>query len=178
MPLSPRRGWPSALRLRLVNRAGEALLGGRAADEAGARAQGLIGRTAEELGLDAMLREPSGRIVAHVFPGGGGRWEVRRRTFREGGKPHELLVISDLSRALREEERQAWQRLVRVIGHELNSSLAPIKSMAGTLRKLILRRDPLPADWRDDAQSGLTIIHDRVKLGIEKKSSVASLRLT
>jgi nitrogen fixation/metabolism regulation signal transduction histidine kinase len=156
-------GFDAALRLRLVNRAGEALLGGRGADDAGARPEGLIGRTAQELGLDAMLREPSGRIVAHVFPGGGGRWEVRRRTFREGGKPHELLVISDLSRALREEERQAWQRLVRVIGHELNSSLAPIKSMAGTLRKLILRRDALPADWREDAQSGLTIIHDRAE---------------
>jgi nitrogen fixation/metabolism regulation signal transduction histidine kinase len=142
------------LRLRLVNRAGEALLA--------AGAQELYGRSADEVGLRALLDEPSGGIVAHVFPGGGGRWEVRRRTFREGGKPHELLVMSDLSRALREEERQAWQRLVRVIGHELNSSLAPIKSMAGTLRKLI-RRDPPPADWRDDAHSGLTIIHDRAE---------------
>jgi signal transduction histidine kinase len=97
-----------------------------------------------------------------VFPGGGGRWEIRRRSFREGGKPHELLVISELSRALREEERQAWQRIVRVIGHELNSSLAPIKSMAGTVRKL-LARQPLPTDWRDDAQAGLSIIHDRAE---------------
>jgi nitrogen fixation/metabolism regulation signal transduction histidine kinase len=147
-------GFDSHLRLRLVNRAGESLLGG-GADE-------LRGRSAAQLGLDRMLAEPSGRIVTHVFPGGAGRWEVRRRSFREGGRPSELLVISDLSRALREEERQAWQRLVRVIGHELNSSLAPIKSMAGTLRKLILR-ESLPADWRDDARSGLTIIHDRAE---------------
>jgi two-component system, NtrC family, nitrogen regulation sensor histidine kinase NtrY len=147
-------GFDSHLRLRLVNRAGEALLGGTT-DE-------LRGRRAAELGLGRMLAEPSGRIVTHVFPGGSGRWEVRRRSFREGGKPSELLVISELSRALREEERQAWQRLVRVIGHELNSSLAPIKSMAGTLRKLI-RREPAPADWRDDANSGLTIIHDRAE---------------
>jgi nitrogen fixation/metabolism regulation signal transduction histidine kinase len=142
------------LRLRLVNRAGEALLGGRSED--------LQGRGAAELGLAGMISEPSGRIVSHVFPGGAGRWEIRRRTFREGGKPHELLVISELSRALREEERQAWRRLVRVIGHELNSSLTPIKSMAGTLRKLI-DREPPPGDWRDDAQSGLTIIHDRAE---------------
>jgi signal transduction histidine kinase len=107
-----------------------------------------------------MLEQPSGTIVQHVFPGGTGRWELRRRTFREGGRPHELLVMSDLSRALRDEERQAWRRLVRVIGHELNSSLAPIKSMAGTLRKLV-DREPLPSDWRDDAKAGLTIIHDR-----------------
>ncbi len=144
----------AALRLRIVNKAGEALLRGTS--------ETLQGRSAAELGLDEMLAEESGRIVAHVFPGGGGRWEIRRRSFREGGKPHELLVISELSRALREEERQAWQRIVRVIGHELNSSLAPIKSMAGTIRKLVAR-DPLPADWRDDTRAGLSIIHDRAE---------------
>lgn len=141
-------------RVRLVNRAGEALLGSSAA--------GLFARSAAELGLAAMLDEPSGGIVSHVFPGGAGRWEVRRRRFREGGRPHELLVISDLSHALRDEERQAWRRLVRVIGHELNSSLTPIRSMAGTLAKLI-DRDPPPADWRDDAHAGLEIIRDRAE---------------
>lgn len=141
-------------RLRLVNRAGETLLG--------ARASQLLGRPAGSLGLAPMLDESSGHIVSHVFPGGAGRWEVRRRSFREGGRPHELLVISDLSRALREEERQAWQRLVRVIGHELNNSLAPIKSMAGTLQRLI-GRDSLPSDWREDANSGLAVIHDRAE---------------
>ncbi len=141
-------------RLRLVNRAGEALLG--------ARASQLLDRPARSLGLAPMLDETSGHIVSHVFPGGAGRWEIRRRSFRQGGRPHELLVISDLSRALREEERQAWQRLVRVIGHELNNSLAPIKSMAGTLQRLI-GRDTLPADWRDDANAGLAVIHDRAE---------------
>ena len=110
----------------------------------------------------AMLEESSGRIRSHEFPGGAGRWEIRRRRFREGGRPHELLVISDLSHALREEERQAWRRLVRVIGHELNNSLAPIRSTAATLRKLI-HRDPLPPDWRDDTQAGLGIVHDRAE---------------
>jgi len=144
----------AARRLRVVNRAGEILLGATEAQ--------LQGRSAAELGLAAMLDERSGRIVGHVFPGGAGRWEIRRRSFREGGRPHELLVISDLSRALRDEERQAWRRLVRVMGHELNSSLAPIKSMAGTLRKLVDRQPP-PPDWRDDARAGLTIIHDRTE---------------
>ncbi|HEX6993700.1 MAG TPA: ATP-binding protein [Gammaproteobacteria bacterium] len=139
-------------RLRLINRAGEELLGGSASD--------VLGTRDAELGLAELLDAPSGRIVTHGFPGGSGRFEVRRRRFREGGRPHELLVISDVSRALRDEERQAWRRIVRVIGHELNSSLAPIKSMAGTLRKLI-DREPLPDDWRDDARVGLGIIHDR-----------------
>lgn len=141
-------------RLRLVNRAGEVLLAGQAED--------MLGRHATELGLAEMLDQDHGRIVSNVFPAGAGRWEIRRRNFREDGRPHELLVISELSRALREEERQAWQRLVRVIGHELNNSLAPIKSMAGTLQRLI-DREPLPADWRDDARVGLAVIHDRAE---------------
>ncbi|HVY66883.1 MAG TPA: ATP-binding protein [Gammaproteobacteria bacterium] len=144
----------AGLRLRLVNRAAAALLA--------APAEQLEGRSAAELGLEPLLAQPSGRIVAHTFPGRSGRWEIRRRSFRDRGRPHELLVISDLSRALREEERQTWQRLVRVIGHEINGSLAPIQSMAGTLNKLI-DREPLPADWRDDAHAGLTIIHDRAE---------------
>ena len=81
------------LRLRIVNKAGENLLR--------SRSENLQGRSAAELGLAGMLAEESGRIVAHMFPGGGGRWEIRRRSFREGGKPHELLVISELSRAQR-----------------------------------------------------------------------------
>jgi nitrogen fixation/metabolism regulation signal transduction histidine kinase len=141
-------------RLRLVNRAGEALLA--------TGVEPLLDRTADELGLAAMLEAASGRIISHVFPGAVGRWEIRRRNFREGGRRHELLVITELSRALREEERQAWQRLVRVIGHELNNSLAPIKSMAGTLQRLI-GRETLAEDWREDANAGLAVIQDRAE---------------
>lgn len=144
----------SQRRLRLANRAGERLLDGSI--------DRLRGLTASELQLDEMLDADSGRIVSRVFPGDSGRWEIRRRSFREGGRPHELLVISELSRALREEERQAWQRLVRVIGHELNNSLAPIKSMASTVRSLV-NRDALPDDWRTDADAGLAVIGDRAE---------------
>src|SRR5207245_5164152 len=110
-------------RLRLVNRAGERLLS-RAAEQ-------LLGRNAAELGLAECLQSEAARTLQMTFPGGIGRWGMRRSNFRQGGFPHQLLVLSDLSRALRDEERQAWQRLVRVLGHELNNSLAPIKSIAG-----------------------------------------------
>src|SRR5690606_37087628 len=73
---------------------------------------------------------------------------------------NDLLTITDLSQALREEERRAWQRLIRVLGHELNNSLAPIKSMASTLADL-LAREPPPPDWREDARYGLGVIADR-----------------
>jgi two-component system, NtrC family, nitrogen regulation sensor histidine kinase NtrY len=95
-----------------------------------------------------------------VFPGGAGRWEVRWSTFRQDGLPHRLLVLSDLSRVLRAEEHSAWQRLMRVLGHEINNSLAPIKSLAGSLRTLS-QRSARPADWEQDLQSGLAVIEGR-----------------
>jgi PAS domain S-box-containing protein len=138
--------------LRLVNPAGERLLG--------EPAERLLGKTAAELGLSEFLVGEAQRTVERVFPGGEGRWGVRRSGFREEGLHHHLLVISNLSRALREEERQAWKRLIRVLGHELNNSLAPIKSMAATLARLV-GRERLPADLKEDIERGLSVIAQR-----------------
>ncbi|MFZ0060943.1 MAG: ATP-binding protein [Pyrinomonadaceae bacterium] len=142
-------------RLRLVNRAGERLLAQPATR--------LLGRTSVELGLAACFNSEHGessQTMQLVFPGGFGRWDVRRSTFREGGTQHRLLVLTDLSQTLREEERSAWQRLLRVLGHELNNSLAPIKSVAGSLADLVARQ-PRTADWDDDMQRGLEVISSR-----------------
>ena len=141
--------------LQLVNRAGEKLLAQPAAR--------LLGRTSDELGLSACLNRPIGagpQTMQMVFPGGVGRWDIRRSTFREGGAQHQLLVLTDLSQTLREEERTAWQRLLRVLGHELNNSLAPIKSVAGSLADL-MGREPEPSDWREDMRRGLAVISSR-----------------
>ena len=138
--------------VRLVNRGGERLLG--------VAAQQVIGRAAGELGLADCVGGAASRIVALDLPGGSGHWELRRGTFRQGGRPHQLVVLSDLTRTLREQERQAWQRLVQVLRHEINNSLAPIKSIAESLR-LQMRREPLATDWRDDLSSGLQVIADR-----------------
>jgi nitrogen fixation/metabolism regulation signal transduction histidine kinase len=141
-----------AQRLALVNKAGEKLL---------ARpAERLLGLTAAELGLGECLDGEPTRTIQISFPGAAGKWGMRRTSFREGGLPHQLVVLADLSHALREEERQAWQRLIRVLGHELNNSLAPIKSIAGSLENLIVREPP-PDDWRDDMRHGLAIISSR-----------------
>ena len=142
----------SAHRLRLVNRGGERLLG-QAADR-------LVGMDADALGLAACLNGETPRTIDAACPGGAGRWEVRGSTFRQEGLPHRLLVLSDLSRVLRAEERSAWQRLVRVLGHEINNSLAPIKSIAGSLRSLV-ERPARPTDWEQDLRSGLQVIEGR-----------------
>ncbi len=138
--------------LRLVNRAGERLLS--------APAEKLIGRSAKELGLISCLQGEDSRLMEASFPGGAGRWEMRRAKFWQSGSPHQLLVLSDLSKALREEERQAWKRLIRVLGHELNNSIAPIKSIAASLAAL-LDRNPRPSDWEQDARRGLAVIENR-----------------
>jgi nitrogen fixation/metabolism regulation signal transduction histidine kinase len=142
----------SERRLRVINRAGERLLG--------RPSERVLGLTAAELGLADCLEGEPARTLTISFPGAAGRWGMQRSTFRESGMPHQLLVLTDLSRPLREEERQAWQRLIRVLGHELNNSLAPIKSMAGTLESL-LERQPRPADWEDDLHRGLDVIQAR-----------------
>jgi len=141
-------------RLRLGNRAAERLLA-RPVEQ-------LLGRTAAELALEFALKGEPARIASMTFPGGIGRFGFRRSGFRQGGLPHQLLVVTDLSRALRDEERQAWQRLLRVLGHELNNSLAPIKSVASSLESLC-RRDPRPADWQDDVRDGLALISSRAE---------------
>lgn len=139
-------------RLRLVNGAGERLLA--------QPAERLLGARADDLHLANCLAPDAPRTFQHSFPGGAGRWGMRRNIVREHGLPLELLVIADLTQPLREQELQAWQRLVRVLGHELNNSLTPIKSIAGSLATMIAR-ERLAEDWRDDMRRGLAVITSR-----------------
>jgi two-component system nitrogen regulation sensor histidine kinase NtrY len=141
--------------LRLVNPAGQLLL-----DHPAER---LLGRDAAAIGLAECLEgEPTRVLNPSAFPRAHGRWGMRRTTFREDGRPHQLVVLGDLSRPLREEQLKAWQRLVRVLGHELNNSLAPIKSIAATLGTAMERRPRRP-DWEQDMQGGLGIIAARAE---------------
>jgi PAS domain S-box-containing protein len=135
--------------LRLVNRAGERLVG--------QPAERLLGRTAPVLGLGECLEGESPRVLDRSGPHPG-RWELRRGTFRQDGRPHQLVVLTDVSRTLQAEERQAWQRLIRVLSHEINNSLAPIRSLAGSLRNLVGSRPP---DSDQDLNQGLDIIGQR-----------------
>ena len=137
--------------VRLVNRAGERLL-----DQPAER---LLGRTASQLGLSGFLEGAAIRTTDVSFPGGSGRWEIRRGNFRQDGLPHALLVVADVSRTLREQELLAWQRLVRVLSHEINNSMAPIRSIAGSLRSLVDRGRSAESDV--DLRRGLEVIAGR-----------------
>lgn len=138
-------------KLKLVNSAGTRLLQQSRDD--------LLGRTANEIGLTAYLQsDTSVTSFSPLSPNS--RWLVRRTSFREKGVPHTLILLSDVSRALREEERSAWQRLIRVLGHELNNSLTPIKSIAGTLLVRV-KAMSVGAEERADFEKGLGIIESR-----------------
>jgi len=138
--------------LKLVNPAGEKLL-----QQASVR---LVGRRADEIGLADCLNATNETLVALPANGSTARWLIRRSKFREKGVPHTLVVLLDVSRALREEERRAWQRLIRVLGHELNNSLTPIKSIAGSLSAR-LAEAKLSAEQQRDFERGLAIIEAR-----------------
>ena len=138
--------------LRLVNPAGEHLL-----RQSKAR---MLGRTATELNLQQCLAADNESLVELDLKDTQARWLLRRSSFRQYGVPHTLVVLSDVSRALRDEERRAWQRLIRVLGHELSNSLAPIKSIAGSLNSRVAST-PMDADVRHDLQHGLEIIEAR-----------------
>ncbi len=139
----------------MMNSAAEQLLG--------APLEALRKRPPDQLGLPpAQEGEAPHRTVELKLPGGSGPYDVRRSTVRLGGRPHELLVLADIRRALREEERLAWQRLVRVLGHEINNSLAPIQSIAASLRDLALTV-PQPDGWQEDLASGLAVIGRRAE---------------
>ena len=138
--------------LRLMNAAGERLL-----QQPAAR---LLGKTATELELNACFEARNETLVALPYSAPNARWMVRKRSFRQNGVPHTLIVLSDVSRALREEERSAWQSLIRVLGHELNNSLAPIISISGSLSSR-LPLPELPDAQNADFQRGLNIIESR-----------------
>lgn len=137
-------------RLKLVNPAGARLLG--------APPDALLGQIVPQLHADRI--EDFTEIVTREFPARSGRFELRQRRFREGGLDHRMVSITDLSHALREEERLAWHRLIRVLGHEVNNSLTPMKSVAATLRELVVR-DPTPPDLDTELDHGLRLIGER-----------------
>src|SRR5580698_5611743 len=138
-------------RLRLINPAAELIF--HLSEE---RA---LGSSAEDLQLADLLNEPDRGIMVLPSKGYPVQWMVRRSSFRQRGIPHTLLVLSDVSIALREQERDAWQRLIRVIGHEINNSLTPIKSIAGSLRSWIDEE----TEHRSNLERGLRIIENRAE---------------
>jgi nitrogen fixation/metabolism regulation signal transduction histidine kinase len=136
--------------LQLVNNAGAQLLGRQLAR--------CFGHSAIELGLDSLLASADQSV--HSFGNKPSRWLLRKAIFRQDGAPHTLLLLADVSQPLQEEEQIAWKRLIRVLGHELSNSLAPIKSIAGSL---LARAESIGGDEATvrDFRRGLSVVESR-----------------
>jgi nitrogen fixation/metabolism regulation signal transduction histidine kinase len=139
-------------RLRIVNRAGAHFLG--------KLEENILHRTAHELGIQDLVEGPVWEVVSRTDSGAEKRWIVRRANFRQRGKPHRLIVLAEASEALRAEERMAWHRIIRVLSHEINNSLAPIRSIARTLGRMAAGAE-LPMPIAEYLPQGLTVIHER-----------------
>jgi len=146
-------------RLKLLNAAAERAFNLRAQN---APPPGDSKSSGNKLDLDRLLRAEDNDLLSVSNTQQSARWVVKRTSFRLRGVPHALFVLSDVSEALREEERLAWERLIRVLGHEINNSLTPIKSIAGSLRsRLSIARDFQDED--EDFARGLEVIEDRAE---------------
>jgi nitrogen fixation/metabolism regulation signal transduction histidine kinase len=137
-------------RLQLASNSGAQLLGRPLAR--------CYNQSARELGLQELLAAPD--QTTHSFGAKPTRWLLRKAAFRQDGAPHTLLLLADVSLPLQEEEQMAWKRLIRVLGHELSNSLAPIKSIAGSLLE---RVESLPGDEATlrDFRRGLGVVESR-----------------
>ncbi|MCG2595665.1 ATP-binding protein [Ramlibacter sp. XY19] len=112
------------------------------------------GRRIEGLALDQLLRRTSASLREAMARGGDALFTVRhagerdaedeiyhlaRRAFTLNGKRHELLLLRHLTAELRRQEVQTWKKVIRVISHELNNSLAPVASLAHSATELVRR---------------------------------------
>ncbi|TNJ32938.1 sensor histidine kinase [Arenimonas terrae] len=108
------------------------------------------GRKLEGLALEALLRQAAPALREAMDRGGDGLFSVgdgdeeevyhlARRAFRLNGRPHELLLLRQLTTELRRQEVQTWKKVIRVISHELNNSLAPVASLAHSGAELTRR---------------------------------------
>ena len=139
-------------RLCRANRRAETLLG--------KRFETLAGRTAQDLGLGDCVIGVTPRLVTLPTDNPGQRWELRRTSVRQQGEPWQLVVLWDVTAVLRSEQQEAWSRLVRVMRHEINNSLAPISSLATTMLHLA-DREMQSLEWQADFKESLEVIVQR-----------------
>lgn len=140
-------------KIRLANRLANQLLD--------TSSEQLVGQALAQTSLAAVLSEQGSRLIDYDFPGASGRWQINEQQYRHLGKPGKIIFITDLKQVLSEEEVNAWQRLIRVIAHEVNNSLTPISSICQTLNSYLSK---LPVERNtDDLKQGLEVIEERAK---------------
>ncbi len=139
--------------IRLANRLARKLLD--------TPAEKLVDKKLQDTVLQELLSDEGSQLIDFEFPGATGRWQVNQQQYRHHGKPGKIIFITDLKQVLSEEEISAWQRLIRVIAHEVNNSLTPISSICQTLNSQLDKLEPSPDSA--DLKEGLDVIEERAK---------------
>lgn len=153
----------SADRIRLVNQLAVTLLK--------CSAESLVGAAFADTALAKLPLSDQPRLIDFTFPGADGRWQITQQHYRHHGRPSRIVFIADLKQVLSDEEIAAWQRLIRVIGHEVNNSLTPIMSLCQTLTGILGKPDA--SDHADDVREGMNVIAERAA-GLKEFISVYS----
>ena len=114
----------------------------------------------EELAFVSELKVRQTQVRDLGFGGSQGRYRLHLEQFISEGHAHNLLFMTNLSSILRLEERRAWRNLVRVLSHEINNSLAPLKSFSNTLMTQIEKRESDPS-LKQELLEGMQVIGRR-----------------
>ena len=116
----------------------------------------VLGKTIEQLDITHLVNAENDTTIENPTNMTQGRFLVYCDTFVEQSEQHRLFLLKDASKLLRREESEAWQKLIRVISHEINNSLAPISSMSESLKSLVHKEGR-----ETDIEDGLEIIQTR-----------------
>lgn len=119
----------------------------------------LQGAPIKTLGLQDVLTNDYRQVIEFEIKQHRKKVYLHSDEYFEQGKRHRLIFITDIQEILRDEERNAWQRLLRVLSHEINNSLAPIASISESLYSSTLQESTTlePSDF----QQGLAVISER-----------------
>ena len=84
------------------------------------------------------------------------KWQLRQSKLIMQGAVHHLLVLTDVEQLIKKTRQASWQQIIRVMSHEINNSLSPIKSLAQSLQEI-----PHTLDNQDDSRQALSVIETR-----------------
>ena len=121
----------------------------------------LLGNSIADLELTFAQFSAHSSSHEHQFPKQKSRWLVKNSGYRQHGLAHQIILLADIGENLRAEELVAWQKLIRILSHEINNAMTPLKTTAGSMNR-ILKKDALPQNWRENFLEGIQIIDQRV----------------
>lgn len=123
--------------------------------------ESLQGKTLESLGLEFAKYSAPTSLHEHAFPTRKSRWLVKHSSYRQQGQPHQFILLADIGKNLRQEELEAWQKLIRILSHEINNTLTPLKTSVAVMRRTLPRVVQAQEDQEDMIES-LDIIDNRI----------------